>query len=143
VRNVLEQVRPYFAHRVLQPFLEAYEVVADHLLDAPVSRDFDEKTFVTECLALAQQRRLRQQIASSESISSELFGTALQLARNRTLIGTDDQSVLERRRAFAAEIRTLVRRVREIRDLAHAKLDEVKGPDSVAELADGPAESDR
>jgi len=143
VQNVLARVRPYFAHRVFQPFLESYEVVADHLLDVPVAEDFDEKSFVSECLALAQQRRLRQQIASSESISSELFGTALQLARNRTLIETDDPSVLERRRAFAAEIRTLVRRVREIRAMAHAKLDEVRGPDSDGGTTDGPAEADR
>ncbi|PTR22940.1 glycerol-3-phosphate acyltransferase [Rhodococcus sp. OK519] len=139
VQCILDEVRPYLAHRVLQPFLEAYEVVADHLLDAPIAKDFDEKAFVSECLALAQQRRLRQQIASSESISSELFATALQLARNRRLIENDDPSVLEGRRDFAEEIRTLVRRVREIRARAHAKLDQVKGTDAVAEVADGTA----
>ncbi|MDH6281533.1 glycerol-3-phosphate 1-O-acyltransferase [Prescottella agglutinans] len=143
VQKILAQVRPYFAHRVLQPFLEAYEVVADQLLDVPVSTNFDEKTFVSECLALAQQRRLRQQIASSESISSELFGTALQVARNRNLVESDDPAVLDRRREFANEIRTLVRRVREIRALAHAKLDYVKGTDSVAEPIDDTTESGR
>ncbi|WP_430331843.1 glycerol-3-phosphate 1-O-acyltransferase [Rhodococcus sp. ACT016] len=137
VQKILVQVRPYFAHRVFQPYLEAYEVMADHLLDVPAGRDFDEKTFVSECLALAQQRRLRQQVASSESISSELFSTALRLARNRDLVESDDLSVLDRRREFADEIRTLVRRVRKIRSLAHAKLDEVKGPDSVAEPPKG------
>lgn len=137
VQNILREVRPYLAHRVLQPFLEAYAVVADHLLDVPVSTDFDEKTFVTECLALARQRRLRQQIASSESISSELFGTALQLARNRHLIDTDDMTVVERRREFAAEVRTLVRRVRQIRALAHAKLDTVEAPDPGAGTGTG------
>lgn len=137
VAHILDEVRPYLAHRVLQPFLEAYEVVADHLLDAPVAKNFDEKTFLAECLALAQQRRLRQQIASSESVSSELFATALQLARNRRLIENDDLSVEAGRRAFADEIRTLVRRVREIRARAHAKLDEVKGADSAAEFVEG------
>ncbi|BDC71906.1 glycerol-3-phosphate 1-O-acyltransferase [Prescottella equi] len=137
VAHILDEVRPYLAHRVLQPFLEAYEVVADHLLDAPVAKNFDEKTFLAECLALAQQRRLRQQIASSESVSSELFATALQLARNRRLIENDDLSVETGRRAFADEIRTLVRRVREIRARAHAKLDEVKGADSAAEFVEG------
>ncbi|MDH6680606.1 glycerol-3-phosphate O-acyltransferase [Rhodococcus sp. LBL1] len=143
VQKILAQVRPYFAHRVLQPFLEAYEVVADQLLNVPVSTNLDEKTFVSECLALAQQRRLRQQIASSEAISSELFGTALQVARNRNLVESDDPAVLERRRDFANEIRTLVRRVREIRALAHAKLDYVKGTDSVAEPIEDTTESGR
>ncbi|RDI24020.1 glycerol-3-phosphate acyltransferase [Rhodococcus sp. AG1013] len=144
VEHILSEVRPYLAHRVLQPFLEAYEVVADHLLDAPVSEDFDEKTFVAGCLALAQQRRLRQQLASSESISSELFATALQLARNRKLIEVADPEVPERRLAFAREVRTLVRRVREIRALAHVKLDQVKGADSTAQIVGDPgAELDR
>ncbi|WP_137725565.1 glycerol-3-phosphate 1-O-acyltransferase [Prescottella subtropica] len=129
-QHVLGAVRPYLAHRVLQPFLDAYEVVADHLVDVPVSTDFDEKQFVTDCLGLAQQRRLRQQIASSESVSSELFGTALQLARNRGLIGDDDPAVLERRRAFADEMRTLVRRVREIRAIAHTKLATMDDPEA-------------
>lgn len=137
VAQLLDEVRPYLAHRVLQPFLEAYEVVADHLLDAPVSQDFDEKTFLAECLALAQQRRLRQQIASSESISSELFTTALQLARNRRLVENDDPAVREGRRAFSDEVRTLVRRVREIRDRAHTKLDQLAGDDGGVRVDDG------
>jgi len=137
VQHILDEVRPYLAHRVLQPFLEAYEVVADHLLDTPITKNFDEKAFVKECLALAQQRRLRQQIASTESISSELFATALQLARNRRLVENDDPSMLAGRREFADEIHTHVRRVREIRARAHAKLDQVKGADSVAAIIDG------
>ncbi|RVW02682.1 glycerol-3-phosphate 1-O-acyltransferase [Rhodococcus xishaensis] len=142
--HILSGVRPYLAHRVLQPFLEAYQVVADHLCDAPVSRVFDEKTFLTECLALARQRRLRQQIACTESISSELFATALRLARNRNLVETEDESVVERRREFAAEVRTLVRRVREIRARSHAQLDRLQSPDPAADLVDVPAtESER
>lgn len=46
--------------------------------------------------------------------------------------------MLQARRGFADEIRTLVRRVREIRARAHAKLDEVESVDSVAEFVEGP-----
>lgn len=129
--KMLAAVRPYLAHRVLQPFLEAYEVVADQLLLTPVSRTFDEKAFVTECLGIARQRRLRQQIASSESISGELFGTALALARNRGLVEAapeDEAGVAERRALFAAEIRTLVDRVRRIRAIAHDRLVQLSQP---------------
>ncbi|MFF0817551.1 glycerol-3-phosphate 1-O-acyltransferase [Rhodococcus sp. NPDC003318] len=134
--KMLHAVRPFLAHRVLQPFLEAYEVVADQLTSTPVSKPFDEKAFVTECLGIARQRRLRQQIASSESISAELFGTALALARNRGLVepaptsppASWEDGVVERRARFAAEIRTLVDRVRRIRALAHTRLDQLSQP---------------
>ncbi|GAA4471507.1 lysophospholipid acyltransferase [Rhodococcus olei] len=121
--NMLGAVRPYLAHRVLQPFLEAYQVVADELMHAPVSGKFDEQAFVTHALAIAKQRRLRQQIASSESISGELFGTALALARNRGLVESDAADLVERRKQFADEIAVLVDRVRRIRALTHARLD--------------------
>lgn len=128
--NLLAGAKPYLAHRVLQPFLEAYEVVADQLVNTPMSGKFDEKAFTTACLALAEQRRLRQQIASSESISSELFATALKLARNRKLVeqadGDGDGDLARRRTEFAAEIRALTDRIRYIRGLAHERLEQLQ-----------------
>ncbi|MFD1811833.1 glycerol-3-phosphate 1-O-acyltransferase [Rhodococcus gannanensis] len=135
-QKMLESVRPYLAHRVLQPFLEAYAVVADQLVQVPVSRTFDEKAFMTTCLGVAKQRRLRQQIASSESISSELFGTALALARNRGLVEIDIDSgdsahaeeVVTRREEFAEEMRVLVSRVQRIRELSHERVTALGAP---------------
>ena len=126
--HMIETVRPYLAHRVLQPFLEAYQVVADQLVLAPISTSFDEKSFISNCIDVAHQRRLRQQIASNESVSGELFATALNLARNRNLIEVDDDGVRARRLAFAAEIKVQVERLRHIRALAHARLDQVAMP---------------
>ena len=42
--HMIETVRPYLAHRVLQPFLEAYQVVADQLVLAPISTSFSMMT---------------------------------------------------------------------------------------------------
>ncbi|TQF65765.1 glycerol-3-phosphate 1-O-acyltransferase [Rhodococcus spelaei] len=137
--NILAGVRPYLAHRVLQPFLEAYEVVADQLVLAPVSTTFDEEKFVAHCLDIAQQRRLRQQIASSESVSGELFATALKLARNRGLVESDDADLPARREVFAREIRKTVERLRRIRALAHARLDTLAEP---PDRQEGPARTE-
>ena len=104
--HMIETVRPYLAHRVLQPFLEAYQVVADQLVLAPISTSFDEKSFISNCIDVAHQRRLRQQIRSNESVSGELFATALNLARNRNLIEVDDDGVRARRLAFARRSRS-------------------------------------
>lgn len=53
--HMIETVRPYLAHRVLQPFLEAYQVVADQLVLAPISTSFDEKSFISNCIDVAHQ----------------------------------------------------------------------------------------
>ncbi len=123
--NLLSGMRIHLAHRVLQPFLEAYAVVASQLLRTPVEQKFDEKAFMTSCLALAEQRRLRQQIGSSESISAELFATALKLARNRGLVEPNVGNLVAGRAKFAEEIQTLVDQVLRIRAIAHTHLDQI------------------
>lgn len=125
--KLLSTAQIHLAHRVLQPFLEAYAVVSDQLLRTPTDEKFDEKAFITECLSLAEQRRLRQQIGSRESISAELFTTALKLARNRGLVEPGAENLEARRIEFDAEIRTQVDRVLRIRTLAHDTLDQVVG----------------
>ncbi|MDV6280869.1 glycerol-3-phosphate 1-O-acyltransferase [Rhodococcus jostii] len=125
--NLLSGMRIHLAHRVLQPFLEAYAVVAGQLLRTPVDRKFDEKAFMTSCLALAEQRRLRQQIGSSESISAELFTTALKLARNRGLVEPNAENMAARRVEFDAELQTLIDQVLRIRAIAHENLGQMGG----------------
>jgi glycerol-3-phosphate O-acyltransferase len=92
-----------------------------------VDRKFDEKAFMTACLALAEQRRLRQQIGSSESISAELFTTALKLARNRGLVEPNAENMAARRVEFEAELQGLIAQVLRIRAIAHENLDQMGG----------------
>ncbi|NLE82049.1 MAG: glycerol-3-phosphate 1-O-acyltransferase [Rhodococcus sp.] len=127
-RTALASVSPYLAHRVLQPFLESYLVVAEQLSRCPVEGEFDEPRFMADCLELAEEYRLRQQIASTESISNELFATALKLARNRGAVEDrgDGVDVAAQRQAFVQEIRTTVDRVRRIRALANERLDRLE-----------------
>ena len=60
----------------------------------------------------------RPSLASSESISRELFAGGCKLAANRGLLTGDGTEMSERRRAFEAEIRGLVHGVSRIRALA-------------------------
>ena len=114
VQQLVQRLRPFCAHRVLRPFLEAYQLVADHLARQPTDREIDEEGFVTACLGLGEQYRLQRRIHSAESISKVLFQSALELARNRELLETGGAELSERRRAFADEIRDAVRRVETI-----------------------------
>jgi glycerol-3-phosphate O-acyltransferase len=118
VRRLLESADLLLAHLVLRPFLDAYHIVADRLA-AHEDEPFDEGAFLTECLEVGKQWELQRRIASAESRSMELFKTALRLARHRELVdGFDYPDIAQRRRQFADEIATAIRRVNTIAELA-------------------------
>ncbi|MFC6705984.1 lysophospholipid acyltransferase [Flexivirga alba] len=114
--RMLTSAKPHVAHLVLRPFLDAYLVLADRLAeqgDATV----DEDDLLAETLAVGKQWALQRRIASAESVSLELYKTALALARHRQLLEAA-ADVAARREAFAAEIADSVRRVALIGELA-------------------------
>jgi glycerol-3-phosphate O-acyltransferase len=118
VRGLLEHADLLLAHLVLRPFLDAYHIVADRLA-ALEDESFDEDEFLTECLEVGKQWELQRRIASAESRSMELFKTALRLARHRELVdGHESPDIALRRREFAFEIATAIRRVNTIAELA-------------------------
>lgn len=125
IRARLSEARTYFAHVVLRPFLEAYQVVADLLEARDPRKPVEEKAFLEECTGLAQQYRMQRRLYSPESISRELFRGALRLAANRDLVDPGRDELQDRRRAFAAEVRDVVRRIGVIRALA---LEESRDP---------------
>ena len=125
-RELLVTARPHLAHLVLRPFLDAYLVVADRLAehgDGPV----DEADLLADSLAVGQQWALQRRVASAESISLELFRTALALARHKGLLEEGD-GVGSAREAFAAELRDSVRRVNIIGEIAGEPVQVVAPP---------------
>src|SRR5262245_1929932 len=118
--ELVARFKPLSAHRILRPFLEAYRVVGDALAGRDAALPVEEEAFLRECLALgrqyALQRRMRQ-----ESISKTVFGSALRLARNRGLIEPGAPELAARRRAFASELREVLRRVEAVEALVRAR----------------------
>ncbi|MDR7252909.1 glycerol-3-phosphate O-acyltransferase [Nocardioides sp. BE266] len=115
-RELLVTARPHLSHLVLRPFLEAYLVLADRLADRG-DAEVDEDDLLADSLAVGRQWALQRRVASEESISLELFRTALALARHRGLMDGGD-GVGTAREAFAAELRDSVRRVNIIGEIA-------------------------
>lgn len=115
-RELLVTARPHLAHLVLRPFLDAYLVVADRLADRG-DGSVDEKDLLADSLAVGQQWALQRRVASEESISLELFRTALALARHKGLLEAGE-GVGSAREAFAAELRDTLRRVNIIGEIA-------------------------
>ncbi len=121
ILGILRRFRPFSAHRVLRPFLEAYRVVGDALERRELQAPFDQSDFLSRCLALGRQYQLQQRILSPESVSKVLFATALRLAHNRGLLDPNTASLAERRHAFATEIRGVIRRIDAIDALAASR----------------------
>jgi len=121
VKSLVRQFRPFTAHRTIRPFLEAYRVVGDELEKTDVAQPFDEAAFLKRCLARGKQYQLQRRIQSAESVSNVLFATALKLARNRGLLDPAAKDLAERRRAFADELRDVIRRIDAIAALAASR----------------------
>jgi glycerol-3-phosphate O-acyltransferase len=122
IHALLRRCKPFSAHRVLRPFLEAYRVVGDALERHDPAQPIEESSFLATCLALGKQYRLQRRLRRTESVSKVLFATALRLARNRELLEPGAADLVDRRRAFAAEIRAVIKRIDTIDLLAASRL---------------------
>jgi glycerol-3-phosphate O-acyltransferase len=80
-----------------------------------------EDEFLEECLSLGTQYALQQHVKRRESVSKVLFATALKLARHRGLLEAGTEGLVERRLAFAEEIRDAIRGVDAIEVLVRAR----------------------
>jgi glycerol-3-phosphate O-acyltransferase len=121
VLDLLHKLRPYTAHLVLRPFLEAYRVVGDCLATADDGLVKDEAAFLKQCLGTGKQYSLQKKIRNAESVSKVFFQTALRLARNRGVSGDNSEADAGERKRFASELRRAVRRVDAIDALASAR----------------------
>jgi glycerol-3-phosphate O-acyltransferase len=122
ITGLLPALRPFHAHRILRPFLEAYRVVADSLERAAPDAKLEDGAFLRGCLALGRQYVRQHRVARQESVSQALFATALKLARHRGLVEPGGAELSARRRAFAGELRQDIRRVDAIEALVKARV---------------------
>jgi glycerol-3-phosphate O-acyltransferase len=118
ITALVQIFRPFSAHRVLRPFLDAYRLLGDLLERADPARELDQGRFISECLGLGRQYLLQHRIRSAASVSQELIRSAWRLADSRDLLGTGGDELTRRRREFADEIRAGLRRVAQIEALA-------------------------
>jgi glycerol-3-phosphate O-acyltransferase len=116
----LRSARLRVAHLVLRPYLEAYWLVA-HQLAVLDDEQFDEQRFLTDCLRVGRQWALQRRLASEESVTLELFRSALELARHRGLVVSDDPDLTGRRADFVEELRAAVTGVAAIAEMARAE----------------------
>jgi glycerol-3-phosphate O-acyltransferase len=103
------------AHLVLRPFVDAYRVMAEELLNLGPGHDVDEQVLLERCLRLARQWSLQRRI-TEESVSAEMFATALKMARHRGLLDSQatTSDITDGRAALVAELEDLQRSIGEL-----------------------------
>lgn len=103
------------AHLVIRPFIDAYRVVAEELVNLPPTREINESQLLKRCLRLGKQWSLQHRI-TEESVSGEMFSTAVKMARHRGLldatVGADE--VMRRRADLVGELDDLQRSIGEL-----------------------------
>jgi glycerol-3-phosphate O-acyltransferase len=110
-RAALEGSEVLVANRVLRSFLDAQLVVAERLAVRPPRLPIVEKEFLDECGGIGQQMLLQGRLHGPESLSRELFSSAVRLAANLDLIDPGREELAASRRAFAARLRDVVTRL--------------------------------
>ncbi|MDP1829044.1 MAG: glycerol-3-phosphate 1-O-acyltransferase [Archangium sp.] len=120
VEGVVRRFKPFSAHRILRPFVDAWRTVADALLRHDAKAPVEQGPFIEKCLSLGKQYVLQKRVHSEESVSKVLFDTALKLAANRNLLGVGE-GLVERRRAFSEQLKDVVRRLDAVESLAASR----------------------
>jgi glycerol-3-phosphate O-acyltransferase len=110
-REVLCRVPMLVAHRVLRSFVEAQLVVFERLAARNPRTPLVEADFLAECSGVGQQMLLQGRLSSPESLSRELFASALRLAANLDLVDPGREDLARRRQEWAAQVRDVVGRV--------------------------------
>ena len=136
---VLHRAPFLVAHRVLRSFVDAQLVVAQRLVArvprnaGPGAREqeFREKEFLDECGGVGQQMLLQGRLHGPESLSRELFASALKLAANLDLLAAprdgDPAGLGARRAGLERRVRGVVERVIRIDGIDAASREEVVG----------------
>ncbi|WP_018332905.1 glycerol-3-phosphate 1-O-acyltransferase [Actinomycetospora chiangmaiensis] len=120
---LLDRARFLVAPRTLRSFVDAQWVVATKLAGADPTAEVDPKAFPTECLGLGRQMLRQGRVARPDSVSTELYASALDLARNRGVVG--EGATREGRAAFLAEIDDVRDRLVELARLEERRTEEL------------------
>jgi glycerol-3-phosphate O-acyltransferase len=105
---ILQECDLLVGHLVLRPFVDAYRVVAEELANLRPGREIEEQELLNRSLRLGKQWSLQHRI-TEESVSGEMFSTALKMARHRGLLASDagEREIADRRAALVTELDAL------------------------------------
>jgi glycerol-3-phosphate O-acyltransferase len=113
-RALLQQQPLLVAESVLRPFVSAYQIVADYLMQDPTNAAKDPRAFVSECQALSRDAAENGDQEHSHIIPRALLMNGYSLAQNRGLLNSEADETAKRQR-FADELAAVSAQLHEIR----------------------------
>ncbi len=96
------------AHGTLRTFFDAQLVVAEALADLDHDIPVERAELLQTCLGLGRQLLLQRKLDRADSVSAELYDSALRLAENRRLVEPGGPEVGVLRREYLAEVRAVL-----------------------------------
>lgn len=111
VRTLIDKSVPLVAQGVLRSFVDAYQILANHLVGMGTGEVTNKKKLYVELLHDGKEALLLQRIFSEESVSKSLYETAGKLAEFRGLYAGEEDTLHQARVAFAEELRSIGRRL--------------------------------
>ncbi len=131
IDRILTSSGVLMAHRVLRTFFDAQLVVADRLAAWPIEEPVDIAELLKQCDVVGRQMVLQRRLHGMESISKELFTSAVELFTHIGLVkppeDADPEDLAHRRREARAYVEDLLDRVRAIEGLDARNRAEVTG----------------
>ena len=86
ITPAVSELTPLLGHGALEPYLEAYRIVAEQLLRKWHCGSSTRKRSSSDCLNIGRQLHLQRQVVSRESIAKAMFDTGLKVAKSRGLL---------------------------------------------------------
>lgn len=118
VLSLLRSMEPLVTHCSLQPYIEAYRIVADVFAGLNEDETLDEKNLVAAAFRYGNQAYLQRRISSRASIGQILFSNGYKLLDSYGLVDVGADDLVERRKKISKELRVLSHRVEQVRVLA-------------------------
>lgn len=115
------------AHGALRTFFDAQLVVAEALADLDHDAPVDRATLLEQCLGLGRQLVLQHRLDRADSVSAELYASALRLADNRDLVDPGGLDLALRRWQYRDEVAAVLDDLAWISRLETQRLERVLG----------------
>lgn len=115
--GILREQQVLVAQAILAPYIEAYLVVAQGLLEWPTGVEFDEKTLMESLLMLGEKMNWQGKVRRLESVSKPFLLNGIRLAKNRNLIPTEQDSKRDEITAFCQELEIYSERILQLQSI--------------------------
>lgn len=116
--KLLQSMQPLVAHACLQPYIEAYRIVADVFATLGANETLDAKGLESAAFKYGRQAYLQRRISSKASIGKILFNNGYKLLDSYGVVEVNQENLQQRRKAVSKELRALAHRLEQLRSLA-------------------------